>query len=162
MINAIINQREIIEIDGTLVNGSEKSIDIQKINDREFSLLIDNESYKALFVSYQPDDKKLLLLINGKEFEVQIKDKTDLLLQKMGLNNLVGAKQNNLKAPMPGLIRQVNVSEGQEVKKGDVLIVLEAMKMENALKAAADAVVKKITIVAGQTVEKNQLLIELT
>jgi acetyl/propionyl-CoA carboxylase alpha subunit len=161
MIKAIINQKEIIEVDGQLINGSEKSIDIQKINDREYSLLINNESYKALFVSYNAEEKKLVMLINGKEFEIQIQDKTDLLLQKMGLNNVANAKQNSLKAPMPGLIRQVNVSEGQEVKKGDVLIVLEAMKMENALKAAADAVVKKIVIVAGQTVEKSQLLIEL-
>jgi acetyl/propionyl-CoA carboxylase alpha subunit len=161
MIKATVNQKESIEVNGQMINGSEASIDIQKINTNEYSLLINNESFRALLIGYNADDKKLNMLINGKEFEIQIQDKTDLLLQKMGLNNMAGAKNNNLKAPMPGLIRQVNVSEGQEVKKGEVLIVLEAMKMENALKAAADAVVKKVAISAGQTVEKNQLLIEL-
>jgi biotin carboxyl carrier protein len=54
---------------------------------------------------------------------------------------------------------EVCVSEGQEVKKGDKLVVLEAMKMENILKAPADSVVKKISITKGQTVEKNEALI---
>jgi biotin carboxyl carrier protein len=61
---------------------------------------------------------------------------------------------------MPGLIRTIVVAEGQEVKKGDVILILEAMKMENALKSPADLVVKSIKVQQGQAVEKNQLLIE--
>ena len=68
---------------------------------------------------------------------------------------------NDIKAPMPGLILEVNVKEGDEVKEGDYLLVLEAMKMENALTAPRDAVIKSISVEKGQTVEKNQLLIEM-
>ena len=65
-----------------------------------------------------------------------------------------------LRAPMPGLLLNVLVSEGDTVKKGDVIFILEAMKMENALKAMQDGIVKEICVKKGQTVEKNQLLIK--
>ena len=69
------------------------------------------------------------------------------------------SKLNEIKAPMPGLVVRITVEEGAEVKKGDSLLVLEAMKMENVIKAPGDAVVGKIKVNAGQAVEKNQLLI---
>jgi len=62
---------------------------------------------------------------------------------------------------MPGLILRMMVEEGQEVKKGDSLCVLEAMKMENVLKAAGDGVVKKIVVKEKTTVEKGQLMIQM-
>jgi biotin carboxyl carrier protein len=62
---------------------------------------------------------------------------------------------------MPGLILEISAKEGQEVKEGDYILVLEAMKMENAITAPRDAVIKKITAKKGETVEKNQVLIEL-
>ncbi|HNH66215.1 MAG TPA: biotin/lipoyl-binding protein, partial [Bacteroidia bacterium] len=71
-------------------------------------------------------------------------------------------KVNDLKAPMPGLVLDILVSEGQTIQKGDSLLVLEAMKMENNLKAINDAVVKKINVSKGDKVEKNTVLIELS
>jgi len=68
---------------------------------------------------------------------------------------------NDLKAPMPGLVLDVLVKEGQQIKKGENLLVLEAMKMENNLKALSDAVVKKVNVGKGARVEKNEILIEL-
>jgi biotin carboxyl carrier protein len=67
----------------------------------------------------------------------------------------------DLKAPMPGLVVDIPVKEGDTVSKGDTLVILEAMKMENALKAVADATVKKIAVTKGQAVDKNTLLIQL-
>ncbi len=61
---------------------------------------------------------------------------------------------------MPGLIIEVNVVEGQEVKEGDYLCVLEAMKMENSLLSPRDGIIKSVTIAIGQTVDKGDLLIE--
>jgi biotin carboxyl carrier protein len=75
------------------------------------------------------------------------------------MDKLHSAKVNELKAPMPGLVLDIVVSEGQEVKKGDALVVLEAMKMENILKSPADVVVKKISVKKGTAVEKNQVLV---
>ena len=62
---------------------------------------------------------------------------------------------------MPGLVLKVLVNEGQEFKKGDNLLVLEAMKMENILKAPVDGTVKGIKIKAGDKVEKNEVLLLL-
>jgi biotin carboxyl carrier protein len=60
---------------------------------------------------------------------------------------------------MPGQVRAVNVSEGDDVKKGQTLIVLEAMKMEMKIEAPSDGVVKSLLVKAGQTVEREQMLI---
>ena len=79
----------------------------------------------------------------------------------MGLTLAAAQVINDSKAPMPGLILDVQVKEGDEVKEGDYLLVLEAMKMENTLTAPRDGVVKSITVSKGQTVDKNRLLIEM-
>jgi biotin carboxyl carrier protein len=70
-----------------------------------------------------------------------------------------GKKINELKAPMPGLVLRVTANEGEAVKKGDTLLVLEAMKMENSIKSPGDGMVAKIMVKPGQAVEKNQLLV---
>lgn len=162
MLKAIVNNSKKFEVtDGNLINGSERIIDISKIADNNYHLLIDNKSYRVQLVSFNREEKKILLLVNGNEYEVSVQDKTDILLQKMGISSASSAKHNQFKAPMPGLIRSVLVSVGQEVKKGDPVIVLEAMKMENSLKAPADLKVKNILASVGQAVEKGQLLLEL-
>ncbi len=78
------------------------------------------------------------------------------------MDKMFAQKVNDLKAPMPGLVLDILVSEGQTIQKGDSLLVLEAMKMENNLKAINDAVVKKINVSKGDKVEKNTVLIELS
>ena len=88
-----------------------------------------------------------------------VKDRFDGLLHDLGMDMQSSAKLDNLKAPMPGLVLEVRVSEGQEVKKNDPIIVLEAMKMENILKAHADGVVKNISVKKGDKVEKNQVMV---
>jgi propionyl-CoA carboxylase alpha chain len=64
-------------------------------------------------------------------------------------------------APMPGLLVSVSVAEGDEVKAGDELAVLEAMKMENALRAERNGVVSKLHFAAGQSVEVDEVILEL-
>ena len=93
-------------------------------------------------------------------YSVDLKDKFDLLLEKMGLNNGATGKANNVKAPMPGLIVDLRVKEGDKVKAGDALLILEAMKMENMIKASAESIVKSVKVTTGESVEKNQVLIE--
>ena len=75
------------------------------------------------------------------------------------MGNATASKVNELKAPMPGLIVAIRVQPGQVVQKGDPLLVLEAMKMENILKAPADAVVKAIRVGLRDNVQKGQVLI---
>jgi biotin carboxyl carrier protein len=91
---------------------------------------------------------------------VILKDKFDVLLEKMGMNSNSGSKINNVRAPMPGLIIELKVNDGDEVKAGDTLLILEAMKMENIIKSPGDAKVKLVKVRMGDSVEKNQVLIE--
>jgi biotin carboxyl carrier protein len=100
--------------------------------------------------------------VNNDNYTVALRDQYDELLHALGMDEMNTHKVNDLKAPMPGLVTNINVVEGQEVDKGDVLVTLEAMKMENTLKCTAKAVVKKIAVKKGSAVEKNQILIYLT
>jgi biotin carboxyl carrier protein len=77
----------------------------------------------------------------------------------LGLSSLNAAKVSEVKAPMPGMVLKVFVTEGMEIKKGDNLFVLEAMKMENIIKSPADVTVKTIKIKPGDKVEKGQVLL---
>ena len=99
--------------------------------------------------------------IDGEYFDVSIKSNLDQLMQNMGLNLSVINKLKVIKAPMPGMVIEINVQEGQKVDENQKILVLEAMKMENVLKIPHDAVIKKLLIKKGQAVEKGQILIEL-
>jgi biotin carboxyl carrier protein len=146
-------------ISGT-VNDKEISADIIKVRQGVYSLIKDNVSYNLEIIKHIPEDKKMLVKINNTPYTLDIKDKYDDLLHNLGLDNLTAKKVNDIKAPMPGMVLNILITEGQEVKKGDALIVLEAMKMENILKSPADGIIKKIAITKGVAVEKNQLLIQ--
>jgi biotin carboxyl carrier protein len=91
---------------------------------------------------------------------VKAQDRFDLLLAKLGMTELASKKINQLKSPMPGLILEVLVTPGQNIKAGEPLIILEAMKMENIIKAPIDVVIKNVKAIKGRPVEKNELLIE--
>ena len=145
---------------GFLVNGKAVSWDVSKISDGYFHILFDNVSYRAEVVEFDPSSKTFKIKVNGRHYPVLLKDKFDLLLEKMGLNVNAGSKVNHVRAPMPGLIIQLKVKDGDEVKAGDTLLILEAMKMENIIKAPGDATVKSVKVRMGDGVEKNQVLIE--
>lgn len=133
---------------------------ISRISDRHFHILLNNVSYNAEVVEIKWEEKSVSLKINGQTLEVALKDKFDLLLDKMGLSAVHSQQLSKLKAPMPGLIIDIKVAPGDNVAKGDQLLVLEAMKMENVIKSPGEGVVKSIIVKKGDSVEKNQLLIE--
>lgn len=146
--------------DGFIVDGKHVRWDLSKIDDGYFHILLNNRSYRAEVVERDATGKNFVIKVNGRNYPVILKDKFDLLLEKMGMNANAGAKVNNVRAPMPGLIIDLKVKDGDEVKAGDTLLILEAMKMENIIKAPGDAVVKSVKVNMGQGVEKNQVLIE--
>ena len=106
------------------------------------------------------ETKTFSIKINKNTYTVNLKDKFDLLVEKLGFSNMTVQKVNNIKAPMPGLVLDIMVQVGDAVTKGDSVLILEAMKMENVIKAEGDAVVKSIGITKGTPVEKSQILIE--
>jgi len=146
--------------DGLMVNGQLVSYDMKKIADGYFHLLYNNKGFTAEVVKADIGSKTFHIKINGKIYPVQVKDQFDLLLEKMGMNNSAAGKVNNIKAPMPGLIIDLKVKNGDVVKQGDSLLILEAMKMENIIKSPGEGVVKSVKIKKGESVEKNQVLIE--
>lgn len=99
--------------------------------------------------------------INGNRYQVKIQNQLDALISQMGLSLGNASVEDEINAPMPGLILEVNVSAGDSIKKGDFLCVLEAMKMENTLTAPRDGIIKSVNIAKGETVDKGKLLIEL-
>ncbi len=148
------------EVIAGMLNDALFEANIIKVRDNVYHLIKGNTSYNLELVKHLPEEKKMIVKVNNTVYTLDVKDKYDELLHSLGLDNLAIKKVNEIKAPMPGMVLNVLVSEGQEVKKGDALIILEAMKMENILKSPTDGVIKKIAITKGIAVEKNQLLIQ--
>ena len=138
-----------------------ESIDIIQTSPTEFNLIKDHRSVTGKVKDPDITGKKLRIEIEGDIFEVEIKNSLDQMLEKMGFGLTANKQIKEIKAPMPGLVLQIVVTEGQEVAEGDKILILGAMKMENSIVIQTNAVIKKIPVVAGQAVEKGQVLVEL-
>jgi biotin carboxyl carrier protein len=145
-----------------IVDGKPLKLDLAKLTNRSSHVIFDRKSYTVELEEINPAEKTALVKVNGNRYSIQIKDQFDQLLAQLGMDNLAVSKILQVKAPMPGLVLNVLVAEGIEVKKGDNLLVLEAMKMENMIKSPTDGRLKKIEVKQGDKVEKNQLLISFS
>ena len=148
--NQIIVDDVVVVLDRIILNGNTVHV------------LYQNKSYLIEIVDSNKEDKSAIIKINGNIYTLNLEDQYDQLLKQLGMDSLAVSKILQIKAPMPGLVLSVLVSDGDEVKKGDNLLVLEAMKMENMIKSPTDGIVKNIAIKKGDKVEKNQLLISFS
>ena len=123
-------------------------------------VLFDNLSTSVEVLNSDFLKKSYVVKVNGNRHSIRIEDDLDILISELGLSLGEDAVANEILAPMPGLIIEVNVKKGQEVKQGDFICVLEAMKMENTIVSPRDGLIKFIAISNGQTVDKLDLLIE--
>jgi biotin carboxyl carrier protein len=164
MLKVTVNNSQTLDIqavkENILVNNEPFNWDLLKISDNKFHVLKDNKSFNAEVVEANYAEKIFKLKINQNIYTVNLKDRTDLLLEKMGMSNVASNKLKELKAPMPGLIFELKVKVGDEIQKGDVLLILVAMKMENAIKAAGNGKVKSIKVKLNDTVDKGQVIME--
>ena len=145
-----------------LLNGEPFAWDIVPLGQQRYHILYQNVSYVAEVLEIDYVAKAIRLQLNGQPLDIQAKDRFDLLLDKLGMSAAASTKVNELKAPMPGLIVDVRVAPGQTVQKGDPLLVLEAMKMENILKAPGEGTVAAIKVQLRDNVTKGQVLIQFT
>ena len=125
-----------------------------------YHILHDTISYQATFVIADFNKKTYRIKVNNNTYDVVISNTLDQLIDQMGFSVNGSAEVGAIYAPMPGLLLDISVSVGQEVKKDDPLFILEAMKMENSIVSPRDGVIKSINGNKGDAVEKDQLLVE--
>lgn len=159
-----------------IVDGKENRITVDPgngrgiLNDKEFNLeIIEDAPYvyhvgwngKQYNIQVLPgdDDVHLKIRVNGNTFKVEIIDKFDELLKELGMEILNVSKVKEIKSPMPGLVLEINVKAGASVLKGDPLLILEAMKMENVIKSPVDGVISEVFVNPSEAVEKNAVLL---
>jgi biotin carboxyl carrier protein len=136
-------------------------LDLIASGDGSFHILKNMKSYKIDIESVDYSKKTFTFKVNGSIYTSTISDKYDRLIDQLGMKVGVAQHLGDVKAPMPGLVVEVDVVVGQTVTKGDKVLILEAMKMENVIKATGDGVVKAVHISKGTAVEKGQILIEI-
>lgn len=150
---------EINAEDQITVNGESLSIDFRSVSGQPvYSLLLDGQSYEAYV---QAAEAGLEVLLQGQLHVVEVEDERHRKLRESSGGPAVHSGEFNLKSPMPGLIVAVPVVEGQAVVKGQDLVILESMKMQNELKAPRDGTIGRVRVRAGDSVEQNQVLITL-
>lgn len=159
---AIIGDRAIdLEFgpEDVLVNGEQHTVTFARLSEYRFAFIIDGRSLPA--IAYQTPTGSFIIHLEAEQFEVTLRDEKDILLERFGFVATTESSLQQIRAPMPGLVLSLRVEEGQQVKIGDGLVVLEAMKMENELRAEADGTVKSIHVARGDAVGKNDLLVEI-
>ena len=150
---------EIIDKGHISVNGNIMQVDFEAISGQPvYSLLIDGRSYEA-FVNASEDEWQVLLL--GQQYPVKVEDAREKRLRAAAGGTAQGSGEFQMKAPMPGLVVAVPVEENQQVEKGQVLLVLESMKMQNELRSPRAGKVQRIKVKAGESVEQRQVLLTL-
>jgi biotin carboxyl carrier protein len=147
--------------DKIFVNGKETNVDLVKIADERFHILHQNKSFNLKVEDIDWASKVFTITVNDTVYHLKLEDELDTLMRQMGMSLGAGDEMGDVKAPMPGLVLSILVSEGQEVQKGESLLILEAMKMENVIKATGKGTVKAIKVKQKDAVEKNQVMIEM-
>lgn len=136
------------------------ALDVIPNGGKTFHLLENGQSYTVEVLEEDYANRRYTLLVDGVRYTVDIADYYERLVEQLGLSVGSSHKINSVKAPMPGLVLSVLAEPGQAVQKGDALLILEAMKMENVIKAAGDGVVKAVHVQKGQPVDKGLVLLE--
>ncbi|MFA6571116.1 MAG: biotin/lipoyl-containing protein [Bacteroidota bacterium] len=144
------------------INGKKFQIELlKKYSENIFSFAVDQKLMQVQ-LDFDNDDN-LLLSLDGLTYEISITNETKRMLAKfIHTDNGTGAGGNfKLKAPMPGMIVKILVDVGTEVSKGDKLVIIEAMKMENSLTSPVAGIIKSLNAKEGTAVEKGVLLMEI-
>lgn len=161
-VTKIDNQEFLVEIldDRHIrINNQVLDVDFESVSGQPvYSLIIDGKSYEA-YVS--PDDEKWEVLLRGRLFQAEVEDEREKRLRTAGGGGAAASGEFHLKAPMPGLVVTILIEEGQPVKKGQVLMILESMKMQNELKSPRDGVASRVKVRPGETVEQKQTLMSV-
>jgi biotin carboxyl carrier protein len=167
-IQAIVDDSDPLQLDidrqrGVFkINGTGMKLDTIDLGAGRFHIVHDSHSYNVEVFNLDRAQKTVDVMVNGKKFSVRLKDRYDDLLQSMGIEISGTGSHRDVKAPMPGMVLEVMVKEGDVVEKDTPLLILEAMKMENVIKSPGPGTISRITSHKGQAVEKNMVLVEFS
>lgn len=150
---------EILDEKHIRINDKILDVDFESVSGQPvYSLIIGGKSYEA-YVS--PDDERWQVLLRGRLYQAEVEDEREKRLHAAGGGGATESGEFHLKAPMPGLVVAVLVEENQVIKKGQVLLILESMKMQNELKAARDGTISRIKVKPSESVEQKQTLLSI-
>lgn len=148
---------EILDEQRICVDGQVFTVDFDSVGDQPvYSLLVDGRSFEAYVY---PGEEDWQVLLHGRSYTARVEDERDRRLRIASGAGVGAGAEFQLKSPMPGLVVALPVSEGQEVRQGQVLVVLESMKMQNELKSPRPGVVARLRVQAGDNVEHSQVLL---
>jgi biotin carboxyl carrier protein len=156
------NQSFIVKSNGFefVIDRSEiDATDIIRKSPTEFNIISSHRSANARLI--EESGKKFLVEVESQNYDVEIKDAMDQMVDQMGFSKNSAIQLKEIKAPMPGMVMSIHVKEGDEVAEGERLLILVAMKMENSITVNIPVKIKKVLVEAGQAVEKGQKLFEL-
>jgi biotin carboxyl carrier protein len=139
--------KEILEVDLAVVSGQPL-----------YSLIVNGESFEGYVY---PDERSWQVLLLGRSYSVNIEDEREKKLRTSDTGHASFGREFTLKAPMPGLAIAVPINEGQQVEKGQILVILESMKMQNELRAPIAGTVARLKIKPGETVQQKQILLNI-
>jgi len=144
-----------VSVDGTLYEVDFDAVSGQPV----VSLLVDGKSYEAYVYE---DEQTFQVLLHGRMFPVMVEDEREKRLRAASGSRIAERGGFHLRAPMPGLVVAIPVGEGQEVQKGDVLVVLESMKMQNELKSPRAGLIARLRVKTGDSVDQHQTLLTVS
>lgn len=151
---------EVVDEKHVRVNDKLLQVDFAAVSGQPvYSLIIDGKSYEA-YVNPGDEDWEVLML--GRLYSASVEDEREKRLRAAGSARASGDGEYHLRAPMPGLIVAVLVSEGQAIEKGQVLAILESMKMQNELKSPRAGTVTRVRVKAGDRVEQKATLMSVS
>ena len=141
------------------INDNEKNLKILTMSSRGIEFVLDQKYHKVKYLDNTTSQMKIV--VNGVPITVNMHQNFNEIVFKNSGDSGTGDSQLNLHSQIPGKVIKISVSEGSEVKKDDVICVLESMKMQVSVKSHKDGVVKKIKVKEGSTVAKNDLVAEI-
>jgi len=152
---------EIVDEKHIRLNDQLMEVDFESVSGQPlYSLILDGKSYEAyVYEREAPGEWEVLLL--GRQYPIRVEDEREKRLRRAIGSHVEAGGEFSLKAPMPGLVVSIPVSEGQAVEKGQVLVILESMKMQNELKAPRPGTVARIRVRPGESVEQRQTLLSM-
>ena len=150
---------EIIDEKHIIFDGQEMEVDFESVSGQPvYSLIVDGNSYEAYVY---PAEENWEVLRRGRMYPVKVEDEREKRLRAAAGGGVSETGEYHLKSPMPGMVVTIPVEEGQVVEKGEVLLILESMKMQNELKAPRDGTVSRVLVSSGESVEQRQTLLSL-